>query len=310
MKQKTLFMILKAVVGLLLLAVVFFNIGVAEIGNVLLQADLFYFFVAFVLFFVSVTFAAANVYLMLRPFHHPSFFRLFNYFLMSNRIASLFLPGRIGEYSIIFFLKQEQIPLGMSAAAVTMDKAVTLFSSGLIALAGLLYFFGMSSALYASLILLVSFLAGIVLFSPFSRSFIKNHILRSYASRFDGFFSTFSSYYKQHRRVLALNFLITFARVVVIALSAFFMFAALGAFPSLLLIIAVGSIETISSVLPITVSGLGVKQSLGIYLYHLMGIDPAISAARYVLGFIINYGFALISLLFVKRRFEQHENPH
>ena len=311
MKQKTFFTLLKLVLGVIILALVFVKIGWKDIVLALSHTSWLSFFFAFLLFLLSVVIAAVNIKIILDPFFKIPFPSVLNYFLISNRIASLFLPGRIGEYSIVFlFKKRYAVPLGISSAAVTMDKLITLAVSGLIAFAGFFYFFNLSFALQSLYVLLALFVVLGVLLMPFSRNFIKKYILRKYAAHLVGFSATIFSYYKNNRTALACDFILTIVRSVIIALSAYFMFAALGVYPPLLFIIGIGGIETVSTLLPITINGLGVKQSIGIYLYTLIGVDPAVSAARYVLGFIINYGFALLSLIIIKNPVRDDEAAH
>ena len=57
-------------------------------------------------------------------------------------------------------------------------------------------------------------------------------------------------------------------------------------------------------------NGLGVKQSIGVYLYSLIGVGTAVTSARYVIGFVINYGFALVSVLFAKNPLKEGENEN
>lgn len=310
MTKKIVFTLLRLAVGVGLLGLIFFKVGLIPIWDALRTAHLGYFALAFFLFLVSVLIAAVNIFIMVRPFYAVPFSAMLNYFLISNRIASLFLPGRLGEYSITLLLKKgHHVPIGVSAAAVTIDKVITLIISCVIGVVGLFSFFGQSLALRAAGFALLFCAVIVFCFLPWSRRFIRTRILGKYASHLSGFYTTFSSYWREHRAALLFNTVVTLIRVVVIALSAFFMFAAVGVFPSVLVIIAIGGVETISTILPVTFNGLGVKQSVGVYLYYLAGVDPALTAARYVLGFVINYGFALVSLLLVKNPVEgEHEN--
>lgn len=308
MKMKTIFNIFRVIFGVALLLTVFISVGIESIINILSQANLLYVLFALAFFVASVVIAAFNLKIMLEPFKKIVFWKVLNYTLISNRIASLFLPGRIGEYSVIFMLKKEGIDLGVSAAAVTFDKIITLGVSALIALSGMMFFFEGSVLLKTVIGLAVVGLVGAFAMTPFVRGIIKRYILRKYASKFTGFSSTLFSYFRKNIMASALNLVITLIRVVVIALSAYFMFAALGSYPSPWLIIAIGGIETISTILPITMNGLGVKQSVGVYLYSLIGVGTAVTSARYVIGFAINYGFALVSVLFAKNMMDEGKN--
>ncbi len=311
MKRKTLILALKIAAGIALLAAVFLTVGVKRILEVLQQTHPGYYAAAFLVFLLSVAVAAFNLKLMLDPVRRIPFLPLLQHTLISNRVASLLTPGRLGEYSILLLLKNaENIPYGAGAAAVTADKLITLGVSSLIAVAGLGYFFDRQIAVSVALGLGVLLAGTIALLHPATRGLLKRLVLRRRAALFSGFSATLIAYVTRYRTAAVLNVLVTLIRAVLIALSAFFMFAALGVYPNLLLVIAIGSLETIATLLPITVSGLGVKQSIGVYLYSLIGIAPEAAAARYVLGFSINYGFALLSLLIIRNPVRHDENPH
>ena len=51
--------------------------------------------------------------------------------------------------------------------------------------------------------------------------------------------------------------------------------------------------------IPITPSGLGLKEIAGIYLYNMIGVSNEIIAARYVVTGILNYGYSLLIVSFV-----------
>ena len=311
MKRKIVLLAARVTVGAALLAAVFLTVGVQRILDVLRQTHPGYYAAAFLIFLLSVAVAAFNLKLMLDPVRRVPFFPLLQHTLISNRVASLLTPGRLGEYSILLLLKKaENIPYGVSAAAVTADKLITLSVSSLIAVAGLGYFFNGPIAVSVALGLGALLAGTIAVLHPATRALLKRLVLRRRAALFSGFSATLMAYATRYRTAAVLNVLVTLIRAVLIALSAFFMFAALGVYPNLLLVIAIGSLETIATLLPITVSGLGVKQSVGVYLYSLIGITPEAAAARYVLGFSINYGFALLSLLVIRNPVRHDESPH
>lgn len=314
MNQKNYFKLCKYLAGPLILIVLFWKVGFLNITTVLTSTRPSYFIIAYLLFMISVFIAAVNVYLILTPFKKIAPRTFLNYFFAS-RVTSLVLPGRLGEFSITYFLRREGINLGQGLAAVLIDKLTTLFCSAIIGLIALYTIFGGQHIVT----LLFYFLAAIILFcfllSKKVRALIKKWILRQYAHNFTGFSATLFSYAKEHYYLIVLNIFITAVRLVVIAFSAYYMFLAVGAKIGLMTLILVGGLETLSTFIPLAINGLGIKQALGIYIFTQVGIAPQLTAARYVLGILIQYTFGFLSTIFIKtppesRVSQTNENTH
>jgi uncharacterized protein (TIRG00374 family) len=125
-------------------------------------------------------------------------------------------------------------------------------------------------------------------------------IFKKHAHIVNDFSETFWRYIKNHRREVFANSLLTLARFGIIAFAAYFMFLSLHTRISPIWILLIGGIEVLTTIIPITINGLGIKQSVGVYLYTFIGVTPNITAARYVIGLLIQYGFGVLSLLFIR----------
>ena len=86
------------------------------------------------------------------------------------------------------------------------------------------------------------------------------------------------------------------------------MFLALGTKINLTYLILIGGLETLSTLIPITINGLGIKQALGVYFFSLLGIAPEIVAARYIIGIVTQYFFGLLTTMFIKIKPLKNEN--
>jgi hypothetical protein len=80
--------------------------------------------------------------------------------------------------------------------------------------------------------------------------------------------------------------LLTLARFGIIAFAAYFMSLSLHTRISPIWILLIGGIEVLTTIIPLTING---------------GVTPNITAARYVIGLLIQYGFGVLSLLFIRR---------
>ncbi|MBI2573135.1 flippase-like domain-containing protein [Candidatus Woesearchaeota archaeon] len=303
---KYFFRILKYIAGPLVLFLLFYKMGLDHLSNILTTTDPLFFILAYITFILSIAIAAVNVYLVLIPLKKLEKKPFLKYFLLS-RITSLILPGRLGEFSITYFLEKEDINLGRGMAAVLTDKLTTIACSLVIGLIAFYTILGGENILTIFAYVLAAAAVLCFLLIPAVRRFIKKWILRKYAYHFDGFSATLFSYLKEHRRITFINIGITLIRIFVIALSAKFMFLALRTDVPFITLVLVGGIETLSTFVPLTVNGLGIKQAVGIYVFTAAGISPYITAARYFIGLFIQYSFGFITALLIKP--PEHQQP-
>lgn len=291
--------VIKYIFGPLLLVILFWTIGIVKIWGLLRVTDLKFFVLAYLFFMLSVFIAVLNLYILFYPLQRIAPKKFVQYFFAS-RITSLIFPGRLGEFSLSYYLKGENINLGRGMAAVVTDKLITITISmilGIIAISAFMEGQHITAFVFYVFLMLMLF---VLLLSSRSRDFIKKWILRKYARHFAGFSKTLFSYEHEHKGMVMLNMLLTLVRMMVLALSAKAMFLALETDISLLTLILVSGLEVLSNSIPLTVNGLGIKQAIGVYVFSAIGVSPVITGSRYVLGFLIEYSFGFISTLFIR----------
>jgi len=296
--DKNIFNIIKFVLGISIIISLFYFIGFKEICFALALFKLEYLPPIIILFLLFILMNAYNIKIMIDPFKKIKFENLLKYYCL-GWTSSLFLPAKIGEFSISVFLK-DKIEIGKTGAAIFMDKLITFVISAVIAVIGLASFFNGEVILKTITVLVLCIAVLAVMMSNKGRLFIRRFILRKYAKNLTGFSKTFFSYFRSNRRPFLINILITLIKAVLTALFGYFIFLSLGTFVNPLVILAVGAVETISILFPFTLNGLGVKQGIGIYIFHLAGINPSIVAARYIIGLIVRYLFGLFVILFIR----------
>ena len=289
--------IIKFTVGVAVLVLLLYHVGFSEIVSLFEMIDYSYILIAFILFVISIILAAVNLRVMIRPLRKIPLAHFIDYYLIT-RVSSLFLPGRLGEFSMVYFLKKEKVNIGKGTAAIIMDKLITLLASIIIGAIGILFLFKEQIGLLILLAVGAVILSIIIIIGE---KVINNYLQKKFASLVSDFSETLRDYRKKYQREVLANSLLTLGRFGIIAFSAHYMFLAIGVEVSSVWILLIGGIEVLTIVVPITINGLGIKQSIGVYLYSLVGVTPEITAARYIIGLIIQYGFGLLSLLFIRR---------
>src|SRR3989344_8996686 len=244
--------ILKYVLGPLLLVIIFWTVGIRKIWMLLTATNLAYFGLAYLFFILSIMIAAFNLYLLFYPLQRIEPKKFMQYFFAS-RITSLIFPGRFGEFSLSYYLHEENINLGQGLAAVVTDKLISVACSMVLALIAVYIFMNGQHIAIVAIYMVVMLLLFVLMLSSTSRKFIKRWILRKYSHHFAGFSKTLFSYERENKKMALLNMLFSWIQIVVVALSTTMIFLSLGIEISLLTLILVSGLETLSNSIPITV---------------------------------------------------------
>lgn len=291
--------IVKLIFGLLLLFFVLYKVGLKEIYGSILKINLFFaipfVFVFYILFFIL---GAVNLKFLLDPIKKVPFRKLLKYHALSWSFG-LFVPAKIGEFSLIFLLKKEKIPIGKTTAISVIDKTITLITFVIFSVIGFLIFFSMIDSLKFTLILLVIlFLAISSVLSNRIKSIIKK-VIGKHHIYFKGFSKTLFKYLKKNRKVLVINFLLTLIKWCIInAGLVFIYFLAFNKIVNPVYIILITAIILTIGLIPVTINGIGLKTPTAIFLYGQLGIISSIIASVYLIDLVVKYIISFFILAF------------
>ena len=298
--KKSIKYILKFTIGLIILVILFTKIGMNEIISSFSKTNPIFIILAILSFIVALFAAISNVHIMIRGLCKPiSFLKTIKYYLLSWS-AGLLMPGKIGDFSIIYFLKKEDIPIGKGTAVSIADKLITIITILILGSFGFFLFFEIKEALYLMALFIGVALIGIFLIMHrYPRSVLKK-ILGKNAKMFKGFSKSMIHYVKTKKNLLTLNLLITIFQWFMSAVSVFFAFKSFGVSIPILTILLITAVVTLFALIPLTMSGLGIKESVAVFLYASLGYDPVIVASVYIIILIIKYSIAFLANLFYK----------
>ena len=287
---------IKIIISIILLTFVIVKVGLEEIIGTFLSMDLKYIPLILVIYFISVILGAFNIYLLLKKINVKlNFLIILKYHLLSWSVG-LFMPGKIGEFSIIYLLRKEGIHYGKGFAIAFLDKFITLFTLLLFSFIGFIVFFGIDYGFYILLAILTLILLAFILTSSFGSKIIK-FIFRKYSSYFEVFRDTFKEFFIKHKMNLFINFLITILKWFLASIVVLFIFFSFGYSANIFLITLISMSLIIINLVPITFHGLGLKELAAVYLYGLIGIPGEISVATYLIFTIIAYLLGVILML-------------
>lgn len=217
---------------------------------------------------------------------HIGFIEFMKYFLIGISLG-LVLPGRAGDLSIIYLVKKKGFEYGESTALTLIDKITTLIVFGAIAAIGLFTIFNSNELELGLTMVAIIALGGIVAFSSIGRAVLRK-LFGKYAALFKGFNKTFRNLLQKGKKKILINLAITAIRPVITGLLFMLLFYSIGIKVSLWHAIVINAIAFIASLLPLTPSGIGIREGTGIFLFSQIGVPLEASASVYAIALTMN----------------------
>ena len=298
--NKTAFFIIKLIIGVSILAALLSFIGFGTITENLKAFDIrsLLFIIPVSLFIDAISGLSIKI-MTAKIAPKSTIFGFFRYTLLTQAL-SITVPGRIGELSMIYFYKKEKIPLGKGTAIFLLDKGMNLGFLCILGLIGLLPFVGTGDFLkILGLLAAGGIIVLFFLFSAKGRDFLKNRLLKKYSANFQGFGNTLRSFFQTQKMALALDFLLTVIRWMLSAFILQRLFSSFGVWIPMVTILVTNSLVFLVSLVPLTVQGIGVRETAAVVLFGFQGVPTAVTASAYLSYLIIMtiYTVGLATLL-------------
>ncbi|KYK25285.1 hypothetical protein AYK26_02275 [Euryarchaeota archaeon SM23-78] len=226
------------------------------------------------------------------------FKKIVQYYLMSWAVGQ-FTPGNLGEFSIIFFLnKEKHMNLGKTSAISIADKIITFALIFIIGGFAMFFYLPFQQALTLALIIaIIGTLLLLLALNTKVRNIITKRIFRKSHKTVDLFDKDIKTFFFKRKKQVALNFGVTAIRWLILFIGVKILFDALGVRVSLGHVIGIISLSTLVSLIPVSVSGLGIRETSGVYLFKAVGISTIASGTIFGVMLIIRYILAVIIFL-------------
>lgn len=309
--------VLKLVFGLLFVFLIFYYIGFDRILSALKNFNLIYLLAIPPFVFLSYLGGVYNLHIFLSALNFKiRFWKLFKYYLLGLSVG-MFTPGRLGEFSMIYFFRKEGIPLGKGAAISFLDKLISFIAASMVAVVAL-FVFVIPKNVVISLVVVIPLVLLIVIFFFFSekgRYLINHYILRSYSKKFEGFSSVLFFFLKNKFHIVLLNFLVSIVKWFAIALMAHYVFLGFGFNVNPLYIFLITNFIAIVTLIPITFNGLGFIELSIIFFYSKINVPSNIVISENLIAIICSYTIGLVTLVifieefrYIKKIFNEEFN--
>lgn len=285
-------LILRLAAGITILSFLIYKLDIILLYNTILSVNISILLLILIYYSLIIFISTLNLRLLLIPLHiNIGVWQLFKYYLLAWSVGR-FLLGRMGEFSIVYFFKRRGISYGDSMVVVILDKLITLIA--LVIFSSLCFFMIFSKLIALKLILIfvsLFILSCVALFSSKSRILVKKYILRKHSYKFNGFSRNLLYFVKRGKKFLLMNLILTFARILLGAFVILIIFSYFNISLPFWIVAAVNSAGVLISMIPISISGLGIKEASVVYLYSQSSISPVVAGSIYflirILGFIL-----------------------
>lgn len=300
-EKKSLSLFIEISISILIILFLFLKIGINNIYFQLLNNS-------FIIILLIIT-VVALVYiietlkyiLLLRALDKKRKFSKILKYVLATLLFGIIIPGKMGQFAMAYFLKKEDISFGKGVAIVLIDKIISLTVLSIFGIIGFYTFFNIKNAFITFLsIALIIALIIISLWSERIKNFIKNKIFRKHAVHFKGLSKTFFLLLKKRPHYLLMDFILTVIKWCLPGIQMYYYLRHHDKIISFIKLIYVNAITSISAFIPITVSGLGVRESIGVYLLNKLNINSDLSMSYYVIYISLFYVIALILYLLMK----------
>ncbi|MCP3682763.1 MAG: flippase-like domain-containing protein [bacterium] len=294
--------IVRLVLGIAILAILVYNVGftgvidaITSLNPIYLPAIAAYYVVFFVL-------ATAGFKLLTAPLANIPFKKLFKHYCMSWAVG-LVMPGRIGDFSIIYFLGKEGIKTGQATSIALLEKVLTMIVLAAIAVIGFFTFLTLTQAIWLVVILVLGFsLFVAMLFTGLGRVLVRK-ILGKHQKKFAGFSTTLNYFLKKQKKRLLLALIFAFLRWIASSLTIYIIILALGQHVDFVSVILVHATVIMVSMIPLTMAGLGIRESAAVFLFGKIGVLATVVTGIYLIFAGINYTLAaIIGLLYLRKK--------
>lgn len=282
--------------GIAILIYLIHRIGPSKIAETFFLMNPLYLLVVFILVYLSLFSMALGLYFFTK---HTYPLRLRDIYedVVLTWAFTTFGPGRAGEFLLIYFFKQKNMPLGIASALVILDKLVSLVMMAGLALLGLVLIVPQAPVYQWTLLTIVGLFSCILLLSSWGRRFLRTYVLRKFSNFFSGFGKTLNVLLYEHLGSIVLNFLFTLIKTVLTAGVYIVLFKAFGVDVDPFYTVLIFCVFTIAQGIPVSLNGLGIREGIGLWLYGHLGVNPAITLAVFFTYFVFRNVFSVLSIM-------------
>jgi len=291
--------ILKAAISIICLLLLIYFIKPEKLLASIMSINLSYLPLVLFLFALLFLLGSLTLYTTLLPIKKISLWQTIKYYLFSWT-AGMFSLGKLGELSIIYFLRKDFSP-AESSAVFLITKFNSLVSLLILSSLGFFVFFELSEMLFMIFIFGLALVALLWFFLTEKGRLVLKRLLGKHSSIFAGFSGVMKEFLRHHKKIIAVNFIFLMARWLLLALLTMVLFMSFGVNANFFDLLFINSVSTIMAMIPISISGIGVREGSFALLAGRLGYSITIAGSVLAIGFALDYFTAIVlAILFLK----------
>lgn len=239
-----------------------------KIGDLLAQSNKTYLLIGLLFFCLSLIFKITRFGAVTRYYGYKFSFRQTTFIQMVGIAIAMMTPGRLGEATKIYLLKQRSVPI-LTGTALTIFERV--FDFLFLSLAGLFFAlqFMKGSKLTWGFIALLAVMLGLLIVLR-NLHWLVRFVPQRFRQIFENFTSVKAAGQKAQLVPLTIFTILTWTTQAVLSWS---VLAALGVHVSPLAVVGVEAIGTLAAILSFLPLGIGAMDLSMIFLYSLLGVS-------------------------------------
>ena len=295
-----------SILGLILFSYILIKIDITKVFDILIDSNILFLLIAAFLNFPNQLFKSIRWNRILKfQDIHLSLRESFSIYSASTYIG-IITPGRIGDFIKVVYLKKNKgIKMSRGFPSVFIDRLFDLYLLVLLGSIGAWEYniIGKSSNIFIIFSLFIIIAPLFILIKSFMRKisflFFKLIISKNIKSKLSNDFEIF---YGEINKIFSFNlimiFLITIIGNLIAFMQSYLIILALGIPIDFITTILFMSITSLISFIPISISGLGTRDGILIYLFFCVNLNSELAVSFSILIFVIIYiGVGILGLI-------------
>ena len=291
--------LVKVFVGTLILVILITQVGLANIINQITAVNPIFLLLAVITSFISLVIAAYNIRILLYPLNVKIQFPQLLKYTFAVLVVGVFVPGRFGELSLIYFLRKGGATGMQATEIVAIQKGIIFLSTTFFATFGLYIFLQPSQAVIISSFFLALVTVSLIVFFYTGKQMAQKYFPEKYTHKIILFLDLIAVYIQIQKKTLVINLGISLLNGILFGLTLFILFLGYGVQISIFHAVVIRALLGIASTIPLTFGGIGIRESLGVLIFAQLGVNISIATSVFLLLLIIRFIFAGAASLFI-----------
>jgi len=294
--NKTLMTFLRVMFSILLLVYVVYISGYNNIVESFSKINPWIYPLLFVLMIAYLFFGGINIALLGKGVkENISLWKAIKYYAISFSLG-MFVPGKLGDFSLIYFLKKDNIRTEKGFLISVLIKLFSVLVLGTVAIFGFRLFFSWKESLiYSGLTILLVLIVLIILLSA-NINHLLQKLVKKYAKNISYVRKMAKDFFRNNISRSGLIIMFTLARFSVDAFITYLLLLFLNVHIGFFYILIINSIVAILAMIPISISGLGIREGLKIYLLGILGVSAGVAGAVALIYIVFIYLVAIFTI--------------